>query len=167
MRMKGRPRLTAALLAVATALVGFGFFQGFELNVANWHFPQGTADSVTQVATNNSSTYDPPSPTSIYANGIGPASGSFLGAVTSNISSQNCGIDMSGAIGNSLLCYGPATDFGLTPTYHNASSFPTNGYTTQLAIYLDTTMHQSISTVLQLPVTRSQMTPARRSTLPA
>ena len=135
MKLKDRPRVITGLLAVATALLSLGFFQGFETNLPNW-FSSGSAQ-VNRVQTTVSTSYNSGT-TAIYANGIGPASGTWLGQVKSSVRDGTCGIDTTGAIGPSLQCFGPFTDFGLAPQFVNANPFPTNGYTTQLAIYLDT-----------------------------
>lgn len=137
--MKLRSRLFTALFAVAAALaaLGFTFFQGFEIDVSNW-FADGTA-VVTRVASGDTSTsYDPPSTTSVYADAISAATGGFFGRVTSAVSTTSCTIDTSGpGSADSLLCFGPFTDLGLAPSFKVAAPFPSGGYTTQLDIYLD------------------------------
>jgi len=115
------------------------FFQGFEQNTSNWFETPTTIPYVNRVSSPDQSTsYNPPGTTSVY--GVSPipaASGSWLGRVKSAISNGTCTIDTTGAIGPSLLCSGPYTDFGLTPAFHVAGEFPTAGYTIQLDIYLD------------------------------
>src|SRR5215469_3478515 len=118
MNLKDRPRVITGLLAVATALLSLGFFQGFETNLNNW-FSSGSAQ-VNRVQTTVSTSYNSGT-TAIYANGIGPASGTWLGQVKSSVRDGTCGIDTTGAIGPSLQCFGPFTDFGLAPQFVNAN----------------------------------------------
>jgi hypothetical protein len=132
--MKGRGKLFTALFAVATALVAFGFFQGFEVNTSNWFPFPVAAVTVVQVPSGNTSSDYNGNGTSPYASGINAASGNFFGRVKSGVSTQNCTIDTSGPGSNhSLLCEGPFTSFGITAP----AAFPAGGYTTQLDIYLD------------------------------
>jgi len=137
MKMKGRPRLIATLLACATALVSLGFFQGFEIDTSHW-FADGNA-VVNRVSSPNQSTTYNSGNTSQYGDSpISAASGSFFGRVKSAVSQDSCTIDTSGpGFNSSLLCEGPYTDFGLG--FHTAKPFPSGGYTAQLDVYLDVT----------------------------
>ena len=154
---KGRGILIAVVLATLPALFGFTWDQGFETDTSGW-FPidssvptQAVVNRVLQPSP--SSSYNSGT-TSVYANGLNAASGSYLGRVASQVKDPPCSVDLTGAIGPSLLCYGPYTSFGLTPKGHAHAPFPTGGYTISIDIYLDSTYsshHSDCSTVPCVP----------------
>ncbi len=131
---------TVGLLIGLTPITsGAQFFQGFEQNTSDWFQTPPTIPNVTRVEQPSTSSSYNSGTTSAYADsvGINAASGSWLGRVKSRISNGTCTIDTTGAIGPSLLCMGPFTDFALKPAFVVAGAFPQAGYTTQLDIYLD------------------------------
>lgn len=124
------------------AFAQFQFFQGFEIDTSNW-FPDGFA-TVDRVPSGDPSVDYNGGGTSKYADGINAALGGWFGRVTSAISTSgpsgdptkgSCVIDLTGAIGPSLLCYGPYTLFGRDITV--PFPFPDGGYTIQVDIFLD------------------------------
>ena len=140
LKMKGRARLLPVLAgAIALVTLGFTFFQGFEIDTANW-FADGMAVVNRVASPNQSVTYNSGS-TSQYGDApISAATDDFFGRVTSAVSTGSCTIDTSGpGSADSLVCFGPYTDLGLTPSFDVAAPFPTNGYTVQQDIYLDAT----------------------------
>ncbi len=143
------------------SLTGINFFQGFEVDTSDW-YADGSA-VVNAVTEPSSSTSYNSGTTSVYADGIGAGSGSALGRIVSAVKTGTCVIDTTGAIGPSLLCYGPYTSFGLTPAYHVAKPFPPNGYTVELAVYLDATYashHPDCSTAPCTPDSPGTVNPA-------
>lgn len=120
------------------------FFQGFEVNTSGWYpYPYSQVDRVTspdQSVTYNSGV------TSQYGNApINAATGGFFGRVTSAVSSSatpevgSCSIE-SVPGGAGLRCIGPYTYFGIKSgpaVPYPVGSFPPDGFTTQVDIYLD------------------------------
>lgn len=127
------------------------FFQGFENGDTSGWFPEDFAIVNSFLEPSKSSSYNG-TETCKYADdtGINAASGSWLGRVTSAVSTSanptnpptigSCTIDTTGpGPDSSLQCFGPFTYFGLKkPGDPNvAGPFPTGGYTIQVDIYLD------------------------------
>jgi hypothetical protein len=145
MKLKSRPRLTLALVvATALAALGFTWFQGFEIDTSHWFQDSSTAvvNRVSDLPAGSTSTPYNTNKfnslfTSVFADPINAATDDFLGRVQSAVKTGHCYVDITGAIGPSLRCEGPYTDFNLTPAFFVAAQFPSGGYTDQIDIYLD------------------------------
>jgi cysteine-rich repeat protein len=141
-RHSPRPAVLLLLPVVAAAagvLAVPSFFQGFETDSAGW-FGLGDSD-FTRVQSGSASTSYDGSPTAVYADGVDAATGTWYARVVSAVAvpsgggNGSCTLQQAGG-GPALVCYGPYTDWGLG--FENEQPFPEGGYTTSVAIYLDT-----------------------------
>jgi hypothetical protein len=110
------------VLAVSAAFAATLFFQGFETDTSGW-FDDSNAPPDSGLITREPSFYTNGGG---YANGIPSAAGGFH----ARVSSSDCVNDF----GPGTDCYGPFTLWG---TNGAGSVFPSGGYVTELAIYLD------------------------------
>jgi len=109
-------------LAIGTALAATLFFQGFETDTSGWFDDSnGGLGSITREPSGYSNGGG-------YADGIASAAGSFH----ARLSSADCEDDF----GPGTDCLGSFTYWG---TNGSGAVFPTGGYVTEVAIYLDVT----------------------------